>query len=60
MHSAPAIMSDPTQLRAIVSLRRDGWTPEEIRRFLRISERTWRRRMAEIRRLEASAQASRN
>lgn len=47
--------SDVTRLRAIVTLRKAGFTPEQIREQLHISERTWYRLVAEIRDFQGEA-----
>jgi DNA invertase Pin-like site-specific DNA recombinase len=39
---------DPVELRAILSLQRDGWTPEEIRSYFGLSRATYYRRLTEL------------
>lgn len=50
----PKTPTDPLKLRAIVDLRRAGWSPEEITVAFGISKSTLKRRFAEIRRLQAT------
>ncbi len=50
MQSLPKTPTDPTKLRAIVDLSRAGWSRSEIMEFFKISEVTYYRRLAEIRR----------
>lgn len=51
MRSLPKTATNPAQLRAIVDLRRAGWSRPEIMECFGISEVTYYRRIGEIRRL---------
>lgn len=48
MPTVPKTPTDPTVLRAIVDLRRAGWSLGDVAAALRISRRTLERRLTEI------------
>lgn len=50
------VPKDVPRLEAIVILRRFGFTDEQIRHFFSFSERTWYRRLAEIRAVQLGAE----
>lgn len=50
-------MIDPAKLTALTALRGAGLSPDQIRKQLRISRRTWFRWNAEIRRVKSMAEA---
>lgn len=51
--------TDPRDLRILILLTKEGFTPKEICRRLRISQATYYRRWAEIRRMEQEARRAR-
>lgn len=55
----PPPTTDPRELRVIILLGKEGFTPREICQRLNISQATYYRRLAEIRRLEQEAKRSR-